>query len=209
MPRRVVSHFQKIDPLLFSAYETLRAEGYAGILSPEHSTDLLRSLVRTISRQQLAGKAADTIWARVELHLPQKKLTSDDILLIELETLRGCGLSQNKAEALHAIATYTIAFGSLDLLAEKDAETIRAYLLPIKGVGPWTVDMFMMFSLGHEDVFSAGDLGLQMGVQNLYNVPTKPDKNALEELSLHWAPYRTYASRLLWAYYDTCVKKNL
>ena len=76
-------------------------------------------------------------------------------------------------------------------------------LLQIKGVGPWTTEMFLMFSLAREDVFSPKDLGLQKGIQIIYNLPERPNEKEALEIAKKWAPYRTYASIILWHAVDT------
>ena len=85
----------------------------------------------------------------------------------------------------------------------REDEEIRDMLLSIKGVGPWTCDMFLMFSVGRDDIFAPKDLGLQSGIKLIYNLDTRPNEQEALEYSYKWAPYRTYASIILWHAIDT------
>ena len=100
------------------------------------------------------------------------------------------------AEAIHS--------GNIDLaaMAEHDADRVRADLTAIKGIGPWTADVYLLFCLGHPDVWPAGDLALQEGVRLALNLRKRPDAAQLEKLSKRWKPWRAVAARLIWSYYS-------
>lgn len=160
--------------------------------------DLFEDLVDSITSQQLSGKAAATIFQRFKDLYGKKFPTPKQILDTPDEKLRGVGLSGAKTIYVKALAQ-AIQDGSLNLkqLPSMQDEEIITELTKIKGIGRWTSEMILMFSLGREDVFSTGDLALCKAVQNLYGIDPK-EKKKIEELALTWSPYRSLASRYLW-----------
>ncbi|QLP96993.1 MAG: DNA-3-methyladenine glycosylase 2 family protein [Rhodoblastus sp.] len=118
------------------------------------------------------------------------------------EALRACGLSAPKLRTLRACAE-AILSGRLDLdaLAQADAERAHAALTAVKGIGPWTADIYLLFCLGHPDAFPAGDLALQEAARLAFGLRTRPDPRRLEALARVWRPWRAVAARLLWSYY--------
>ncbi len=118
------------------------------------------------------------------------------------EELRGCGLSAPKIRALRALAE-AVAEGALDLagLSALDAEDAHKTLVAVKGVGPWTADIFLLFCLGHPDAFPAGDLALQEAAKLALRLKRRPDAQRLEKIAERWRPWRGVAARMLWAYY--------
>ena len=118
------------------------------------------------------------------------------------EDLRACGLSGAKIRALFALAE-AIVEGGLDLtsLGVLDAEDAHKALVAVKGVGPWTADIFLLFCLGHPDAFPAGDLALQEAAKVALNLKQRPDVAKLERIAERWRPLRGVAARMLWAYY--------
>lgn len=118
------------------------------------------------------------------------------------EDLRACGLSAPKMRTLRACAA-AILDGRLDLdaLAQADAEAARAALTAVKGIGPWTADIYLLFCLGHPDAFPAGDLALQEAARLAFGLRTRPDARRLEALASAWRPWRAVAARLLWSFY--------
>ncbi|MEE2474355.1 DNA-3-methyladenine glycosylase 2 family protein, partial [Pseudomonas aeruginosa] len=115
------------------------------------------------------------------------------------EALRACGLSAPKMRTLRAGAQAIVA-GELDLdaLAGASAEEAHAALTSIKGVGPWTADIYLLFCLGHPDAFPAGDLALQEAARIAFRMRKRPDARKLEALARKWRPWRAVAARLLW-----------
>jgi DNA-3-methyladenine glycosylase II len=164
------------------------------------SSDPFASLVRTITSQQVSGAAADTIYSRVEKLVG--KMTPDRILAHDVPSLRTAGLSQ--AKSLSVIALSERASNGLNLraLTKCDAETALQTLTEIKGIGPWTVEMFLMFCAGHPDVMSAGDLGLRKGLAAAYRLDAVPKQSECEELFERWRPWRTAAAWYLWRIVD-------
>jgi DNA-3-methyladenine glycosylase II len=118
------------------------------------------------------------------------------------EDLRACGLSNAKIRALHALSQ-AIVEGGLDLknLADLGAEDAHKALVAVKGVGPWTADVFLLFCLGHPDAFPAGDVALQEAAKVALNLKRRPDAERLERIAERWRPLRGVAARMLWAYY--------
>jgi DNA-3-methyladenine glycosylase II len=164
--------------------------------------DVFPDLVRAVIAQLLSTAAARTIYKRLLVALNQK-LTPTTLLALDVPTLRACGLSAAKCQAMLDIATMFKSTRGLDKkLLEEDEAFVRATLLPIKGVGPWTVDMVMMFALGKADVLPVGDLGIRAAVKALYNLDELPNARQLTELAARWEPYRTVACWHLWRMRD-------
>jgi DNA-3-methyladenine glycosylase II len=116
--------------------------------------------------------------------------------------LRACGLSNAKIRALRAVAKAVIEDGlDLEALGALDAEDAHKALVAVKGVGPWTADIFLLFCLGHADAFPAGDLALQEAAKLALNLKQRPDSGRLERMAERWRPLRGVAARMLWAYY--------
>jgi DNA-3-methyladenine glycosylase II len=158
--------------------------------------DYFAALVSAIVEQQLSGKVAEVIWNRLKA-LMGGKVTPEKLLAAQDEELRGIGLSGMKVKYVKALAQ-AVMDGEvrLDALEAMDDEEIVQCLTAVKGIGRWTAEMFLMFSLGRPDVFSCGDGGLQRAVQKLYGV--EPKKDELLRISSRWEPYRSYASLYLW-----------
>jgi DNA-3-methyladenine glycosylase II len=161
--------------------------------------DYFLDLVEIVTGQQLSIKASDSIFKRF-LGLFSSTLPSpDELLTIPTEQLRSVGLSAGKVKYIQNIAL-AIKEGSLpvdkfDLLPD---EAVFKAVTSVKGLGPWSAEMFLMFSLRRPDIFSVGDLGIRTAIARLYGVD-REDKQAIIKLSESWSPYRTYACRLLWA----------
>lgn len=197
MYKKAQEHFKKADKKLHRA--SLRFD--IPDLSP--SDDLFRDIVWTIIGQQLSGKAADTIFARFASLFPDKKLDAQSILKLEDSVMRSVGLSGSKARAIRAFSEHVLRGDlKLDDLKKIDEVAVVTELTKVKGIGPWTAEMILMFSLGRTDVFSAGDLGLMKGLRELYGLRKMPDRKKVEKISRAWSPYRTYAARVLWRIAD-------
>jgi DNA-3-methyladenine glycosylase II len=196
MHETIVKHFQSSDPVLFLAYKNLEK---TSSITLEKSDDYFMSLCREITGQQLATKAASAIFSRFVDLFPERLVTPEHLLTIPDQEIRDVGTSWAKARYLKDIAQKVvhkeIRLELLDTLS--DAEVITE-LTKIKGIGPWTAEMFLMFSLARPDVISFGDLGLQRAIQKLYGLRKKPTVNHMKKLSQKWTPYRTYACRILW-----------
>lgn len=178
---------------------------FPGLKLKRHKNICLH-LCASIMSQQLSTKVAQVIYKRFLELYDGEEPTPQQIVSTPFEKLRGIGLSNAKVNYIQNVAQYAIDHGMDDKkLYKMSDEEVMDFLLPIKGVGRWTVEMQLMFALGREDVFAVDDLGIQQGMIHLYKLdPT--DKKALKEkmlkISVKWSPYRTYACMMLWRYKD-------
>ncbi len=168
--------------------------------------NLYQSLIRAIVSQQLSVKAAATIYQRFLNLFPGNDPAAEIVLRLDDEQLRNCGLSYQKAGYLKNIAQFSITNG-LDYrkLYRKSDEDLIAHLTQIKGVGKWTVEMILMFSLNRPDVFPLDDLGIQNAMKKLYNLDGKGKvlHQQMADIAKQWQPYRTIACRHLWRWKDS------
>jgi DNA-3-methyladenine glycosylase II len=157
-------------------------------------------MVSIIVSQQVSVASASAIFKRIEANL--SPLSARRMLEADDAALRACGLSQPKMRALRALAQ-AVEHEGLDLagLGELAAETAHQALIAVKGVGPWTADIFLLFCLGHPDAFPSGDLALQEAARLALALKKRPDARRLEAIAERWRPVRGVAARLLWAYY--------
>ncbi|HRD58284.1 MAG TPA: DNA-3-methyladenine glycosylase 2 family protein [Ferruginibacter sp.] len=163
-------------------------------------------LCSSIISQQLSTKVADVIFNRFLNLYPNKKPTAKDIAATPFEKLRAIGLSNAKANYVHNVCIFFIENKLTDARLHKmDNDELTNFLVQIKGVGRWTVEMILMFTLAREDVFAVDDLGIQQAMARLYKIETadkKEMKQKMIEISNKWSPYRTYACRYLWGWKD-------
>lgn len=167
-------------------------------------------LCSSIMSQQLNTKVAAVIYDRFLNLYKNKKPTPQQIIDTPVETLRSIGLSNAKAQYIQNVCRFFLSEKITDATLHKMSnEALIKYLSQIKGVGQWTVEMILMFTLGREDVFALDDLGIQQSIAKLYGVDAT-DKKLLKEkmvqLSAKWSPYRTYACRYLWGWKDNVAK---
>ena len=198
LPMKVIQHFKNVDPILFSLMPSIND------ISIQHSTNYFLSLCREIITQQLAGGAARAIFGRFEKLFVDEEITPEKILSLPDQIIRDTGASWAKVKYIKSLAQCVVSkaihLNKLDELS--DAEVIGE-LIKVKGIGPWTAEMFLMFSLGREDVFSYGDLGFRHALQKLYKFKKEPTIKQMEKITSKWSPYRTYAALLLWNSIDT------
>ncbi len=160
-----------------------------------------QELVESIISQQLSVKAAATILKRFKELFSKDFPSPEDILATDIEDLRGVGLSRQKAGYIKDLATRvldgSVQFSHLDSLTN---EEVIAELVQVKGVGVWTVHMFLLFCMGRLDVLPTGDLGIKNGIHKLYELPEKPTPEDIETVALnnHWHPYESIASWYVW-----------
>ena len=163
-------------------------------------------LCASIMGQQLSTKVADVIYKRFINLYGGKEPAPQQILETPSETLRGIGLSNAKVSYVKNVAQFERDFGmDAKKLSKMSNEEVIDYLIVIKGVGRWTVEMLLMFALGREDVFAVDDLGIQNAMIKLYkldNTDKKKIKEDMLRLSKKWSPYRTYACVHLWRWKD-------
>ena len=172
----------------------------AGVPAVRRNPPGFLGLSRIVVFQQVSTASGNAIWARVQAGIaPFDAATvsglSDDVL-------RGFGLSRPKVRTLRALSDL-VAAGRLDLdgLHAKPDADIRARLVALHGIGPWTADIFLMFNLGRADVMASGDLALQEAAKMLLGLETRPDARQLAEIAERWRPWRSVAALMLWNYY--------
>jgi DNA-3-methyladenine glycosylase II len=163
-------------------------------------------LCNSIMSQQLSTKVADVFQQRFLNLYKGKTPTLVQIVETPFETLRGIGLSNAKANYIHNVCLFFIAHKITDAKLHKmNDENLLSLLTQIKGVGKWTVEMIMMFTLGREDVFAIDDLVIQQSICKLYKIDAtnkKEMKEKILKITAKWAPYKTYACRYLWGWKD-------
>lgn len=189
-----------IEALIKNDPDMARAFKLAGKPPSRKRAPGFSSLLRTIVNQQVSVHAAQAIWERLE-----NSLGSVDHKKIENasdETLRSFGLSAAKVRYARELAG-AATNGSLDLkgLEKLDDETARAELTKIKGIGLWTADIYLMFSLGRPDIWPIGDLALAEATKRLLGLRKRPDPKKLASIGHKWRPWRTSAAVMLWHYY--------
>jgi len=192
------AHFQKVDPVLYSLLPSRVVR-----LAPSNPREYFASMCRTIIGQQLSTTAADTIYARFCALFGRRRISPSAVLALPDETLRKVGMSYAKIRFMKDWAQ-RVHSGDIPLpaLSAMDNDGVIAVLTKTKGIGKWTAEMFLMFTLGREDVFSFGDLGLKRAIQTAYKLRREPSLRFMEKLSRRWMPYRTYAALALWAFKD-------
>lgn len=160
----------------------------------------------SIISQQLSTKVAAVIYERFLNLFSSKNPTAEEILQMDFETLRSIGLSHAKTNYVRNVCTFFVEHKVTDKSIHKmEDEELISFLVQIKGIGRWTAEMILMFTLGREDVFAVDDLGIQQAMTRLYKLDAT-DKKLLKEkmlkLAEKWRPYRTYACRYLWSWKD-------
>ncbi|HEV7332088.1 MAG TPA: DNA-3-methyladenine glycosylase [Flavisolibacter sp.] len=179
--------------------------GQDALTLSQHKNIPLR-LCASIMSQQLSTKVAKVIFHRFLSLYGGEEPTPEQIAATPLETLRGIGLSNAKAQYVLNVAQFCIEHQLTDRKLKKMTnEEIINLLTQIKGVGRWTVEMLLMFTLGREDIFAVDDYGIQVAMRNIYKLDDsnkKDFKAAMQKIAARWAPYRTYACLHLWQWKD-------
>jgi len=177
-----------------------------GRLSPERrQRDIYRSLLRSVTGQQLSVKAAATIHNRFLDLFPERNPEPSKVLKLSIEKLRSVGLSGQKSSYVTSVAEHALR-GELEFknIVKLDDDQLIKQLTAIKGIGVWSAQMVMMFALQRPDVFPVGDLGIQISMKSQYGIKAegKALHNKMHQIAEAWRPYRTLASRHLWAVRD-------
>ena len=192
---KALRHFKQADPILYQA-----ALKHRHVLRPhtrKNRDQLFASLCESVVSQQLSVKASDTIWGRLK-EACAGKVTPESISRISLPRMRACGLSAAKAKTLKELAKAIRNGLDLPALRRATPEEATERLTVVWGIGPWTAEMFLMFGLGHPDIFSPGDLGLVRAMEMLYGLKRNPPRAKLERIAGCWSPHRSVACRILW-----------
>lgn len=199
MEKFILTHFQSVDPIFSSLVEKVTLQK----LSKRPPAKYFQSLCHEIIGQQLSSKAADVLCDRFDKLFGKQNVTSGKVLQFSEEKLRSIGMSWAKVRFIRDLSQKmvdkTVRLSHLDQLSDDD---VIFELTKVKGIGPWTAEMFLMFTLGREDIFSFGDLGLAKAIQKLYNMKQKPTRKQMEKITKKWSPYRTHAALVLWKSLD-------
>jgi DNA-3-methyladenine glycosylase II len=184
-------------------FQPIRAE--AGAVGLHWLDSGFRGLVWVVAGQQLSVHAGRAIYGRLEKALGA--ITAEAIAGAEDGVLRSAGFSATKIRTLRSLQDAVLSKAlDLDALERAPAEEAIAALCAIKGIGPWTAEVYLLFAAGHPDIFPAADLALQESARLAFNLDSRPKPAQFRSMAAGWAPWRSAAARLLWAYYR--VKKN-
>jgi 3-methyladenine DNA glycosylase/8-oxoguanine DNA glycosylase len=169
-------------------------------LAVRKDPDLFTALARAIAYQQLSGKAAATIHGRFEALFPERRPAAELAVTFEPEALRACGLSRAKTLSILDLAERSVS-GELPTpgrIARMSDQEVIDSLCRVRGIGPWTAQMFLIFNLGRPDVMPAADLGVQKGLHNIYRMRSVPAPERVMRVTRKFAPYRTAAAWYAW-----------
>jgi DNA-3-methyladenine glycosylase II len=192
----ITNHFSQHDPHIHALLLKMGLKPLHEQSTPEK---YFHHLTREIAGQQLSVKVADVIYKRFEALFDYHPITPEMVLEVEDQSLRDIGLSWNKVKYIKDLALKTrnnkLAFNDFPTMSE---EEIITELTKVKGIGRWTAEMFLIFNLGRQDVFSYGDLGLRRAIENIYGFEKNAPVTFFEPIVEKWKPYRSYASLALW-----------
>ena len=161
--------------------------------------DIFFTLIRSIIGQQISVKAASTVWSRFAKKVGE--ITPKNILSVDFEDLRSCGLTQKKTEYVIGISESWHEYSLFDWNKMDDEEVIEK-LIKLRGVGKWTAEMILIFTLLRPDVFPIGDIGMIRGIEKSYNSGVRMSNDELYALSEKWKPWRTVACCYMWRTVD-------
>ncbi len=197
-----VRHLRSADPVM---RELIDAHGPLTLAERRRGrpADAYGALLRSIVGQQLSTKAARSIYERLAARFDGRAPTPAELLAVDPQALRDVGLSWRKVEYLRDLAAQ-VEDGTLELdrLAELSDAEVTAELTSVKGLGPWTADMFMIFHLGRPDVLAVGDLGTRAAVRAAYGLDELPGPEELTRIAEPWRPHRSLACLYLWRSLD-------
>ena len=191
--QQALDHLKASDPVLGRIIDQT-GPYLIELLEPSYE-----ALVKAIVLQQLSGKVAEVIFKRLVAAAGNGRLTPEAVLRLRPAKMRAIGLSKAKTLYIRELARQLVS-GKLDLasLTAVSDEQVHARLTALKGIGPWTVHMFLIFALGRHDVMPSGDLGIRVAIRNVYGLAEMPKPSEVDEMARRWHPYRTVASWYLW-----------
>lgn len=193
----IKKHFKLNDLVIFSIFEKMELKLLSPLKADSHI--YFRKLCGEIISQQLAGKAAEAIFNRFVKLLPSDKFNPKQVLGVDGQAFRDAGLSWAKVKYIKDLADKVHRLEvKLDHLHKLEDEAVIGELTKVKGIGPWTAEMFLIFTLGRENVFSHGDLGLRNGLIKLYRLRRPPTVKRINQIVNRWQPYKSYGSLALW-----------
>ena len=191
--KKAISHLKRADPVLAAIIDRV------GPYTMLYRDPAFHTLVSSITYQQLSGKAAATIFGRLLAAAKADPLTPESILKIRPARMRALGLSGQKMEYIRTLARMTRdGEVNFERLHELEDHAVIEHLTKVKGVGVWTVQMFLMFALRRPDVLPTGDLGIRAAMKKAYGLEELPKPAEMEKLAAKWRPYCTFASWYLW-----------
>ena len=195
--RKAINHLKKSDPVLAAIIERI------GPFRMQYGDPTFHTLAESILYQQLNGKAAATIFNRFTA-LAGDPLTPQGILKLSDAQMRGVGLSRQKTAYLRDLSEKTKA-GLLEFerMTDTSDDEVIAHLTRVKGVGVWTAQMFLMFTLRRPDILPTGDYGIQAAIKKYYKKRKWPKPAVMLKIAKPWVPYRSIASWYLWKSLDT------
>lgn len=199
IPAEAVGALRECDPVLKDVIDRV------GHFEASYEADLWWALVDAIASQQLSVKAAATIVGRVQALAPEgKRPTPLEMIEVPDETLRACGLSGAKTRYVKDLAARWLD-GTLEpeRLPSMPDEEVVEHLTSVKGIGRWTAEMILIFTLGRPDVLPVDDLGLKVAVQRAYGLAERPGRAEVLEIGERWRPYRSAATLYLWRSLNT------
>lgn len=198
LTKKISDHFAAADPKILKVLKTINLDEW---FEDRSSEDHFYNLTRNIIYQQLAGKAASTIFGRFK-QLVGGKVKPENIVQFEDQAFRDCGLSWAKVKYVKDLASKVLSREVvLENIDDLDDESVIAELTKVKGIGRWTAEMFLLFTLHRENIFSYGDLGLKNGFAKLYQVEN-PGLKDIKTVIEQWDPYKSYGSIALWHHLD-------
>ena len=195
--RKALNHLKKADPVLGAIIERV------GAYKIQYREPVFQTLVRSIVYQQLHGKAASTIFGRLQAAAKSDPITPESILMLRPSRMRSLGLSQQKMSYIRELARLT-RDGQVDFercISLQDVEVVE-HLTKVKGVGVWTVHMFLIFALRRTDVLPTGDLGIRAAMKKAYGLAELPKPDEMEKIAASWRPYCSVACWYLWRSLD-------
>jgi DNA-3-methyladenine glycosylase II len=195
--RKPLLHLKKSDPVLRAIIERV------GKYSIEYREPAFQTLVRSIVYQQLSGKAAGTIFRRLAEAVGVEPFTPEAILKLSPRRMQSLGLSRQKRDYIRDLAKRTVT-GEIDFAAFQELEdaAIVEQLTAVKGVGVWTVQMFLIFALKRPNVLPTGDLGVRTAIKRAYGLEAMPKPSDVARIAEPWHPYCSVASWYLWRSLD-------
>ncbi len=201
MSEEAIKHLTQADKVLGRLIKKIGPCGW----KPDKRRSPFEALVQSVAYQQLNGTAAATIFGRVKALYPGRRFPSpEELIATPDESLRGAGLSRAKVAAIKDIAAKTLTgvVPTSRAIAQMDSDLILTQLTTIRGVGPWTVEMLLMFKLGRVDILPTTDYGVRKGFALTYNLKDLPTPAALLAHGEKWRPYRSIATWYLWRALD-------
>jgi DNA-3-methyladenine glycosylase II len=200
-PKAALASLRAADPVLRAVIDSVGDPGDPRRGRPD---DHYGALVRAIVGQQLSTRAARAIYGRLLERFGGRPPTPEEVLADDPDSLRiAAGLSHAKVRYLRSLAEHVRdASLELDRLSELPDDEVIAELTAVRGIGVWSAQMFLMFTLGRPDVVASGDLGIRRAVMLRYGLPELPAPAAVEEIAERWRPYRTLACLYLWQSLD-------